>query len=451
MKVLVVDDDPAIRRLLRRVLTSEFGVDVADADDGVAALNYLLQNTVDLAVLDLNMRVIGGLEMLEAIRRSSRHARLPVVLISGHVEETGIRRALRLGVEQVIAKPFTLAGLRERFSRVLANLEIETPLAARQHQLDIHEDDVALVADVNPEFRALVRRELDRLCRVEEAPNEFAALGRCMSGDVGVLLVGATSELSSVEVFGRKMRGIRHLRDLRLVAAVPTPQEKRSLEGLYDVVVTRSFVVETFQSSLARVLAENTLGRYLLHPRSELLRRFCDDAHETLRALFECPVEMHETPPGIPGETLHAGAATELQSATAAWDVRVSCTIGPALRLASVLTSAEDDHVDDAMLAGALGSVAGRLGSRLHELAAAAGLDTRLLPVRASAAAEPTTIDSRPRLVRLWFTSEGREIATLEVVRLQTTPGALPPNLGRPAATSAMERRGPDFRPVGAD
>jgi CheY-like chemotaxis protein len=436
MKVLVVDDDPAIRRLVRHVLTSQFGADVAEADDGVAALDYLLQHTVDLAVLDLNMRLIGGLETLEAIRRSSQHARLPVVLISGHIEETGIRRALRLGVEQVIAKPFTLAGLRERFSRVLMNLEVETPLAERQPQLEIHEDDVILVADLNPEFRALVHRELGKLCRVEEAPNEFAALTRCMSGDLGVLVVGSTSELSSVEVFGRKVRGIKHLRDLRLVAAVATPEEARPLEGLYDVVVTRSFDAVTFERSLGSVLGQDTLGRYLFHPRSEFLRRFCEAAHETLRGLFDFTVEMHETPPAMPGESLHVWAAAELQSATTAWDVRVNCTMGPALHLAGLMTSINDDEVDQDVVANALGSVVSGLGCRLHELAAAASLETKALAARASHGHERTMIDSRPRLIRRWFTGDGREIATLEIVRLQTAPGAFAPKLGRPAKTT---------------
>src|SRR5262245_29376609 len=104
MKVLVVDDDAAIRRTVARLLAKEFAVEVAEADDGVTALQYLLEHTVDVVILDLAMRLMGGLETLETIRRSSTHASVRVVLMTGMADEDGVRRALRLGVKEIIAK-----------------------------------------------------------------------------------------------------------------------------------------------------------------------------------------------------------------------------------------------------------------------------------------------------------------------------------------------------------
>jgi CheY-like chemotaxis protein len=102
--ILVVDDDAGIRKLIRRVLADEFGVEIAEADDGLTALQHLLEHRVDIVVLDMWMPIISGLETLETIRRSSDHADVPVVMMSGKADEAGVQRAVRLGVREIIAK-----------------------------------------------------------------------------------------------------------------------------------------------------------------------------------------------------------------------------------------------------------------------------------------------------------------------------------------------------------
>jgi two-component system alkaline phosphatase synthesis response regulator PhoP len=419
MKVLVVDDDPAVRRLVKHVLSAQCAAEVAEADDGVTALDYLLRHSVDLVVLDLMMPFIGGLETLEAIRRSSQHARLPVVLLSGHIEEAVVRRALRLGAEEIIAKPFTTTGLRERFVRLITKLQLQPALDVTPHELDLDENDLVVVVDVNEEFRTIARRELGRVCQVEEAPNEFSALARCLAGNLNALLVGKTSELSSVEVFGRKVRGLGAARDLRLIAAVATPAEETPLSGLYDFVVRRSFVPESFHRSLRSALGQETLARYLLHPTATLPRQVCENARARLGRLMGQSVEMHESPPALPGEARHVSAAVELQSGQGAWDVRLSCCIGAALQMAGLVRSAEDDEVDETKAVAAMAAALGDLVQELHALASADGLHLRRLPMRTSEPNAPL-IDYQPRAVRRWFTTRGREMATLEIVRLRT-------------------------------
>ncbi|MBL8985932.1 MAG: response regulator, partial [Gemmatimonadetes bacterium] len=82
MKVLVVEDDAATRRILGRLLSSSFGADIVEAENGLAALLALETDVPDLVVTDVNMPLLDGFGLLQAIRASGTHADLPVVAVS---------------------------------------------------------------------------------------------------------------------------------------------------------------------------------------------------------------------------------------------------------------------------------------------------------------------------------------------------------------------------------
>lgn len=130
MKILVVDDDAAIRRVIHRVLRTEFGADVVEAEDGVDALERLQSERVDLVILDLHMRVIDGVSTLEAIRRADAFADLPVVLVTGAVNQDNALRLRALKPLGAIVKPFTPALLQERLHQFIDPLPLDS--GARQ-------------------------------------------------------------------------------------------------------------------------------------------------------------------------------------------------------------------------------------------------------------------------------------------------------------------------------
>lgn len=418
MTVLVIDDDASIRRLIRRVIGDHFDIELVEADDGLTGLQYLLEHRIDLVVLDLWMPVIGGLETLETIRRSSSHADMPVMLMSGKADEAGVQRALRLGVKEIIAKPFSPDAFRQRFAKLV---EERAAAAAPQVQLvEIGEADTALIVDTSAEFLELAKQELRRICHVEEAPNEFAALSRCLAGGIDVMLVGATSEMSSTEVFGRKLRGIRQLRGLRTIAAVP--EEEPQLTGLYDATVVRSFVPGIFHGSLVKALQPQTLGRLLFHPASPALGEFCDHVKTTFRELIDAPIDMHVAAPGMPGESVHVGGAIEVQGSGTGWDVRVACTMSTALRVGSRLCQRNIDELSDADSAQAVVRLAERLGQQLKETMAVHHLQIQPLFARglSEVAVAPRDGELPPSLCRRWFSLGDHEMARLEVLGLGT-------------------------------
>ncbi len=111
---LVVDDARVIRILLAHRL-KELGYDVIEAANGKEALEKLSQApSVQIALIDWNMPVMGGIECLRAIRADARFASLPVVMVTNETEMDHIVAALEMGANDYIMKPFTPEVISEK-------------------------------------------------------------------------------------------------------------------------------------------------------------------------------------------------------------------------------------------------------------------------------------------------------------------------------------------------
>lgn len=115
MTILVVDDEPAVRRTLRANLVAR-GYDVTAVDTGEEALVHFDQHPSDLVVLDLMLPGLSGLEVCEALRAQSS---VPILVLSARGEEATKVKALDLGADDYLTKPF---GIDELLARVRALL-----------------------------------------------------------------------------------------------------------------------------------------------------------------------------------------------------------------------------------------------------------------------------------------------------------------------------------------
>jgi two-component system KDP operon response regulator KdpE len=122
IKVLVVDDEPPIRRLLRLGLHAK-GYDILEASNGRAALESL-EKSPDLVILDLGLPDMQGLDLLRTIRQ--RRESTPIIVLSSRGDEAGKVDALDRGADDFVTKPF---GLDELLARMRAAL---------RHQLQAH-------------------------------------------------------------------------------------------------------------------------------------------------------------------------------------------------------------------------------------------------------------------------------------------------------------------------
>lgn len=121
-KILVVDDEPPIRKLLRMGLTRQ-GYELLEAANGKIALHLLAQKP-DLIILDLGLPDVDGLDLLRKIRGSNEA--VPIVVLSSRGDEPTKVQALELGADDYVTKPF---GMEELLARMRAAL---------RHQLQVH-------------------------------------------------------------------------------------------------------------------------------------------------------------------------------------------------------------------------------------------------------------------------------------------------------------------------
>jgi two-component system KDP operon response regulator KdpE len=120
--VLVVDDEPQIRRALRLVLRAN-GYDVAEVDCGEAALDSLVAHPFDLMILDLVLPDVDGVEVCRRLREWSR---VPVVVLSALGEEEVKVRALDEGADDYLTKPFSAPELLARMRSAMRRAAVDT-------------------------------------------------------------------------------------------------------------------------------------------------------------------------------------------------------------------------------------------------------------------------------------------------------------------------------------
>ena len=159
LKVLVVDDEPPIRKLLRLGLGTQ-GYEILEAPNGKTALN-LIEQQPDLVILDLGLPDIDGHELLRMIR--GRNERVPIVVLSSRSDESGKVLALDLGADDYVTKPF---GMDELLARIRTAL---------RHQLQVHgERPVFRTGELSVDLVRRVVKVGDR--EVKLSPKEYDLL-----------------------------------------------------------------------------------------------------------------------------------------------------------------------------------------------------------------------------------------------------------------------------------
>ncbi|MFL6428323.1 MAG: response regulator transcription factor [Acidobacteriaceae bacterium] len=159
MRILVVDDEPQITRVLRASLASS-GYEVTLARDGIEALDAFRQSAPDLVITDLSMPNMDGIELTRAIRQMSD---TPVIVLSVREQETMKVAALDEGADDYVTKPFSM---QELLARVRAHLRkvARQPQESAQISIGHFEIDTEL-------YSVRVRQR-----EVHLTPKEFALL-----------------------------------------------------------------------------------------------------------------------------------------------------------------------------------------------------------------------------------------------------------------------------------
>jgi two-component system KDP operon response regulator KdpE len=209
VKILVVDDEPSIRLLLRTALRTQ-GYLIGEAENARQAKLQLEKKKPDLIVLDLGLPDRNGLELLRDLRNSGMET--PVVILSSRTDEVGIVHALELGADDYVTKPFSM-------NELLARIK----LALRHRLQEQGERPVFKVGDLKVDLVGRVVKLGEK--EVKLSPREYEIL-RVMVKHAGRVL---THQLLLGEVWGADadVQNLRvHIRQLRHKIE-PDPEQPR--------------------------------------------------------------------------------------------------------------------------------------------------------------------------------------------------------------------------------
>jgi two-component system, OmpR family, KDP operon response regulator KdpE len=115
-RILVIDDEPPIRRLLRTSLNAE-GFEVLEAETAAKALSLIASSSPDVAILDLGLPDLDGLDIIRKVRADG--SKMPIIVLSSRAGEHGKVEALDLGADDYVTKPFGIAELVARIRTAL--------------------------------------------------------------------------------------------------------------------------------------------------------------------------------------------------------------------------------------------------------------------------------------------------------------------------------------------
>ncbi len=159
VRVLIVDDEPPIRKLLRMGLAAQ-GYHVLEAPDGGTALDLMTQKP-DLVILDLGLPDMQGFDLLRAIR--AHNERVPIVVLSSRDDEAAKVEALDMGADDYVTKPF---GTDELLARMRAALRHQLQVQGERpifHTGDLSVDLVRRIVKVGEKEVKLSPKEYDLL------------------------------------------------------------------------------------------------------------------------------------------------------------------------------------------------------------------------------------------------------------------------------------------------
>jgi len=252
--ILICDDDPTARFLLKRVLVRELNANVTEAPDGLQALRLLTTSRFDALILDLRMPVMDGPETLEVVRNTPELRDIPVIVLSGETDADVIKRVVHAGVTDFLLKPLSRTGTQQRLMQIIERLRgrdpapTSVPTAAKG--VNLSQGQTILVADPAEDFRYFCRVTLGRRFTVVEATTGVEAFDAALRLMPAAVLVGRGLTLLGSDALARKLRATaKHPMGVLAVAA-KTELPALQASGLYDGCLTRTFVADAFEQQL---------------------------------------------------------------------------------------------------------------------------------------------------------------------------------------------------------
>jgi len=202
-RVLIVEDEQDIAGLIKHTLERGGEIEAQTVDSGDAALKAVTDRPPDLMILDLNLPVMGGLEVCRVLRSRPQTAKLPIIMLTARTGESDRVTGLDVGADDYVTKPFSLRELAARVRAVLRRGKPDTATAVYRGK-HLVADFEAVSVSVQGEPIRLTRREFELLKYLVENRNRVLSRDRLLERVWGY---DRLIETRSVDVHVGRLRG----------------------------------------------------------------------------------------------------------------------------------------------------------------------------------------------------------------------------------------------------
>ncbi len=230
--LLIIDDDPVIRKLLSRTLSDE-GYHCLEASGAVQAMDYLSQHPVDLVIMDIRMPGKTGIELLSEVKTT--HPDISVIMATAINETSTAIQCIKQGADDYICKPFTIDEIIASVNRSLEKRRLR--LQIREYQQHLEEK----VAEQTQKIRQLFLGAIEALVYALETKDKYTA-GH--SRRVADLAVGIGKEIGLSDSDIEDLRWASLLHDIGKIAVDQLIQNKpgKLTDAEYEHVMTHAHV-----------------------------------------------------------------------------------------------------------------------------------------------------------------------------------------------------------------
>jgi two-component system, cell cycle response regulator len=241
-KLLLVDDDPAMIRIIGEML-AEFP-DQRFATTGETALSLARESTPDLILLDANLPNMTGFDVCEILKRDAKLARVPVIFVTSHDAPALEVDAFRMGAADYVIKPLVAARLQARVRAQLRPRERVTAMLERLRAADAAADTpppapagTRMLAIVCPETADAHRDALESLGKLDVVPDAASALERATTHAPGAIVLDASCCDALDATLSTLLAAHPHVPVIVLAEATDIEAERRTLDaGAADVI-----------------------------------------------------------------------------------------------------------------------------------------------------------------------------------------------------------------------
>ncbi len=242
MHVLICDDDAATRFVIKRMLTKHLQCQTTECADGMEVLRQLERGDTDLVLLDVEMPLLDGVEVLKTIRSSETLKSLPVLMLSKERRRDQIVRLVALGIEGYILKPPRAEKLVAALERLRQTLSLQNR-AGREGgtpSIALAPDRPALLVDGHADYRSFFVSQAAEHGRVIEAGSGAAALVQFRQTPVGLVFLGSDLGVLGADLLLPKLKALAGSQPTRIVRLVDPSSRDQSGGARFDDVMVRS-------------------------------------------------------------------------------------------------------------------------------------------------------------------------------------------------------------------